>query len=176
MFHVKQFGVITIRASPHQALILSLAIVCMLGRRAVVEARLCRNKCDPKTARPASFDPVRSAWEALAFGELLHPLLKAPFEVLVQHEPVVVPAGEPLDGTSPDSGSVTRHRRRRSSPHFERLRKQFPVERTGRRISQVWRVWINSHDYFYQEVDRGAFKAADLPDGNAAVRGSTSSP
>ena len=50
--------------------------------------------------------------------------------VLVQHAPVI-PAGEPLDRTSPDSGSVTRHRRRRSSPHFERLRKQFPVERTG---------------------------------------------
>ena len=64
-------------------------------------------------------------------GELLHPLPKAPFEVLVQHTPVIVPAGEPLDRTSPDSGCVTRHRRRRSSPHFERLRKQFPVERTG---------------------------------------------
>ncbi len=129
MFHVKH-STIVVHAIPSPRPHLSLAIE-WLGRRAVIEARLGgRNGCGPKTARPATFHPVRSAWEASAVRLPLRETspAQAPFEVLVQHAPVVVPAGEPLDGTSPDSGPVTRHRRRRSFSDFERLRKQFPRE------------------------------------------------
>jgi hypothetical protein len=78
--------------------------------------------------------------------------------VLVQHAPVLVPAGEPLDRTSPDGGCVTRHRRRRSSPHFERLRKQFPLDKDGVRINEVGGAWISWRDYFEigSEIVRGS--------------------
>ena len=64
-----------------------------------------------------------------------------------------------LDRTSPDSGPVTRHRRRRSSPHFERLRKQFP--------SRGWGEDNPGLESVDKQPQLFLSEAADLPDGNA---------
>ncbi|WP_210207793.1 hypothetical protein, partial [Phyllobacterium bourgognense] len=60
-------------------------------------------------------------------------------------------------------------------PHFRTAPEAAPHGKDGHRIAQVRGAWISGHDYFGLEVDRGALKAGDLPDGNAAVRPSTGS-